>query len=215
MKKANLFLAVATGVMMTSCAGETKHEEETADAAEATTEEVVAEIANWTINAEKSAVKWEGSVTGGQVYSHFGSISIQEGSMASEGQAMTAGKVVIDMTSIAPEDEGYSEEHPAADLIGHLATADFFDIENNPNATFEFTRMEEMSVFGNLSIRGRSNEEELIIDSMEVNEAGELHIVGHLDFDRQKYDVAWVHYMEDVLLSDNINLQFDITGSKS
>ncbi|HAW18957.1 MAG TPA: hypothetical protein DCX14_02140 [Flavobacteriales bacterium] len=215
MKKINLFLAVAAaGVMMTSCAGETKHEEETTEATEAT-EEVVAEVANWTINAEKSTVRWEGSVTGGQVYSHFGSISVKEGTMTSEGETMTAGKVAIDMTTIAPEDEGYSEERPAADLVGHLATADFFDIENNPNATFEFTRMEGMSVFGNLNIRGKSNEEELIIDSMEVNEAGELHIVGHLDFDRQKYDVAWKHYMEDVLLSDNINLQFDITGSKS
>ena len=33
-------------------------------------------------------------------------------------------------------------------------------------------------------------------------------------FDRQKYNVAWVHFMKDVLLADDIALELVVTAKK-
>ena len=37
---------------------------------------------------------------------------------------------------------------------------------------------------------------------------------GVLVFDRQKYDVKWEHYVEDYVLSDDIEIKLEIVASK-
>ena len=126
-----LITAISVSVALASCAGggETASEETT------TTEETVETIA-WTLDPAASNIRWEGGTAGAQVYSHFGNISIQEGMVVTEGGSLVNGKFAIDMTTINPQDENYSEEHPASDLVGHLASDEFFSIETYPTATF-------------------------------------------------------------------------------
>ena len=92
---------------------------------------------------------------------------------------------------------------------------DFFDAENHPTAMFEVTGSEGNTVNGNLTVRGKTNPESLTIESMEVAEDGAAMIKGSMTFDRQKYDVAWEHYLQDVILSDDIKLDFNITAKKA
>ena len=83
-----------------------------------------------------------GETAGAMVYSHFGDIKIKSGKLSTEGGNITAGNFIVDMTTIDPKDEGYSEENPAAKLVGHLATADFFNVEEYPESSFEITSVE-------------------------------------------------------------------------
>jgi len=203
-----LITAISVSVALASCAGggETASEETT------TTEETVETIA-WTLDPAASNIRWEGGTAGAQVYSHFGNISIQEGMVVTEGGSLVNGKFAIDMTTINPQDENYSEEHPASDLVGHLASDEFFSIETYPTATFVVKSAEGNTVTGDLTIKGKTNEETINVESMNIAEDG-MTATGTLVFDRQKYDVAWAHYLKDVVLSDDITLNITLAAKK-
>ncbi|MBK8659129.1 MAG: YceI family protein [Bacteroidetes bacterium] len=46
-------------------------------------------------------------------------------------------------------------------LLGHLSSPDFFDIANNPTASFVISSVEGNTAKGTLTIRGKANEETL------------------------------------------------------
>lgn len=173
-----------------------------------------AEQTTYAVDAQASNVMWESGTSGVQVYSHAGNISVLEGSVMAEGDKIIGGSFAIDMTSIVPTDENFSEEHPAADLVGHLSTDDFFATADHPTANFEITSVEGTALTGNLTVRGTTNVEVVNLESIEVAEDGSLKAKGTLVFDRQKYGVAWAHYLKDVLLKDDISLQIDLVANK-
>lgn len=215
------FLMLGALFFMASCGGNKPQQEETAaheghdhadhshdhDAADA-------EETTYVVDTESSTVRWEGGTSGIQVYSHFGHINILEGSVVAMGDKISGGSFTIDMTSIDPKDDGYSEEHPASDLVGHLSTDDFFATAEHPTSTFEVTSVDGTAITGNLTVRGTTNEEVVNLESIDVAEDGTLNAKGTLVFDRQKYGVAWEHYMKDVLLKDDISLQIDLVAKK-
>jgi len=206
-------MAIASGALLVSCSqGNTETSNETAEATETAETTEVAESATWTVNTDESNVRWEGGTAGAMVYSHFGSIKIKSGSVTTDGGAISGGTFEIDMTTINPEDDGYSEDHPASDLVGHLSTPDFFNTAEFPTASFTVKSMDGNTITGDLTIRGNTNEETIALESMEIAE-GNMSATGTLVFDRQKYDVAWAHYMEDVILSDDITLNITLVAA--
>lgn len=213
------FLMLGAMFFLASCGGnkETASTEtegtETHDGHDHGAETVKAEPMTYAVDAEASNIRWEGGTSGVTVYSHFGNINIQEGNLVLEGDALTGGSFVVDMTSIDPKDEGYSEENTPADLVGHLSTGDFFLVEEYPTASFEITSVTDGNIMGNLTIRGITNPETVVVESMNVTENG-INAKGTLTFDRQKYDVKYAHYLKDVLLKDDIELQIDLVASK-
>ncbi|MGB0402659.1 MAG: YceI family protein [Salibacteraceae bacterium] len=203
MKKLSLMVStLAFGLFMTSCGGEAKTTEAAPAAEEATTENVEAKTMN--IDAAASTVGWSGSVVGG--YSHNGTVAIKEGSLEMTGENLTGGSIMIDMTTMVPLDSNYGEGHTSEDLIGHLSTADFFDVANNPTALFEITGSDLAAgtISGNLTVRGKTNPE--TVTNVQFDSEGGA-AKGVLVFDRQKYDVAYVSTMKDMVLSDDIELQ--------
>ncbi len=221
MKRSYLFLsAIAVSGLMVACSGggsgeHAGEDHSNAEETAAPAEEPMAEAATWTVDGAASNVRWEGGTSGAQVYSHYGDIMISEGKVMTEGDKITGGSFVIDMTTIDPKDEGYSEEHPASDLVGHLSTADFFAVEENPTASFTIKSITDNTIVGDLTVRGKTNEETVTINGMEMSEDGSaMTATGTLVFDRQKYDVAWAHYLEDVILSDDISLEIRLVANK-
>ncbi len=214
MKKNLLFItAISVSVALASCAGggETASEETTAAPEEAAAP--TAETITWNVDPATSNIRWEGGTAGAQVYSHFGNIAIQEGVVMTEAGNLANGEFVIDMTTINPKDENYSEEHPASDLVGHLASDDFFSVETYPTAAFVVKSAEGNVITGDLTIKGKTNEETINVESVNISEDG-MTAAGTLVFDRQKYDVAWAHYLEDVVLSDDITLNITLSAKK-
>lgn len=204
---------------MASCGGEKPAETETTHEEHSDhdghdhgdTEETQAEPSTYVVDTEASNIRWEGTAVG--VYSHFGNIAIQDGNITVEGNAITAGSFTIDMTSIDPQDENYSPEGPKEKLVGHLGSGDFFDIENNPTATFEITSVEGDQMTGNLTLRGHTDEEVLTINQLEIAEDGKMTASATVSFDRQKYGAAY-SFATDMVLADDIDLQIRIVASK-
>ena len=214
MKKTLLMSSVALAAFaFTACnGGGTEKTEKKAETTEETTTEEAAE-ATYNVNTEASNIRWEGSTAGVQVYSHYGDLDISEGSVTTKGDMISSGSFTVDMTSINPKDSGYSEEHPASDLVGHLTTGDFFLVDSFPTASFVVTGHEGDKLMGDLTIRGNTNPETIMVETLEVSD-NDMTAKGKLVFDRQKYDVAWEHYMKDVTLSDDIELDITLQASK-
>ncbi len=162
------------------------------------------------IDAANSSVNWTGGVVkigGEHMYSHTGTLNIEAGKVSLKNGALAAGKIIIDMKSMVPTDDNYGGEgHTAKDLVGHLSSADFFNVEEFPTASFEFRGVEGNPLLGRMNIRGVSNEETLENVTIE-NADGVVTIIGTMTIDRQKYDVAYDMGAEDKLISDDIDLK--------
>lgn len=112
-----------------------------------------------TYHITSGQINWTASKPTGQ---HLGTVEIAGGSIASKGNDVLSGSFDVNMSSIRniDLDEGNGKEK----LEGHLKSADFFDVENNPQATFVVTKATPVSdqamathnVTGNLMIKGIS-----------------------------------------------------------
>ncbi|WP_339611627.1 YceI family protein [uncultured Planktosalinus sp.] len=81
------------------------------------------------MKVKESTITWKGKKVLG---SHHGTIKLANGSMVIDGDQITDGKFVIDMTSINVVDlEGENKEK----LEGHLKSDDFFGVEKHPTST--------------------------------------------------------------------------------
>jgi len=205
--------AVAVSSLFIASCGETPKEaitETENTMTEVTTEEVVTYKAE-----EKSKVNWMGEVAG--VYGHEGYVHLDNGTLELKGDKIIGGTFVVDMTNIVPTDSAsYKEEEGrrASDLAGHLSTEDFFHTGEHPTSTFVITNVEGNTVTGNLTVRGNTNEETMNIESLETN-GDEVMMTGKMVFDRQNYNVSWVHFMKDMILSDDITITYSLVAKKS
>ncbi|AUC21133.1 polyisoprenoid-binding protein [Polaribacter sejongensis] len=148
MKRIVLSLVLVASVL-TACKGEKK---EKVEAKEAVKVEVnVAERNN--VDTSVSVLNWAGSKPGG---AHNGTIALKSGGLLIEEGKLTSGEFVIDMTSIVNLDIP-ADKKGNAKLVGHLTSADFFDVATYPTSSFVITSVKEvegkLAVTGNLQIK--------------------------------------------------------------
>ncbi len=107
---------------------------------------------------EKSTFGWVGKKVTGQ---HNGVISITSGQVTVAGNSVTGGTFVVDMTTI--KDLDIKDDKDRAKLERHLKSADFFEVETYPTATFVISSVTPLSpgeqdanhsVTGDLTIKG-------------------------------------------------------------
>lgn len=147
------------------------------------------------IDIEKSIVGWIGR---NAKYAHHGKITIKSGRLVVEDKKIINGEVVLDMTTISDDD--LADEMLKGVLEKHLKSSDFFDVENYPQASFEFESVGKIDVAhfgapncvinGSLTIRGLANPIEFPAMIVPM-ENGVLNGQAHFDFDRTLWDV---HY---------------------
>jgi len=178
----------------------------------------VAEAAKYTADAEASTVTWTGSAP---TKSHNGTISISEGSLALDGGKLTGGNFIIDMNSIVNldlEDETYNGK-----LIGHLKSADFFDVENNGFSAFAITGVEDNDgktmVKGNLTIKGIKKNIEfpatVSVDGNSVSFTSEVFNIDRTEWDIKYKSGKFFEDLKDKLINDNIELSFTVKATKA
>ncbi|MEO0795170.1 MAG: YceI family protein [Verrucomicrobiota bacterium] len=87
------------------------------------------------LEAKRTKVRWVGRNLLNQ---HYGEIIAKDGflELNANGQP-TAGKVTVDLRKIINHD--IEDKSLAKGLISHLASADFFDVENHPDAFYELS----------------------------------------------------------------------------
>lgn len=135
------------------------------------------------INVEESIVKWTGYKVTGQ---HEGTISLESGVLIFDGDKLTGGKFVMDMTTINTTD---IEGDYKAKLDGHLKSDDFFGVKKHKAALLNFTSVKQIgnkyTIKGDLTIKGITNEVTFTMTIFKDSAVTELKV------DRTKFDVKY------------------------
>lgn len=201
-----LFLSAIAFVFAACNNGASTTAEEAGDAAEATVESVT-----YAVDAAASSVIWKGSKITGD--NHNGTIGISEGKINVEGEAITAGNFIIDMTSIANTD-GMDEENTGK-LIGHLKSSQFFAVDSIGTASFEVTSGTVDQLTGNLTIKGITKEISFPY-TLTLTE-GAATASASFSFDRSEWDIRYgsgkfYDGLGDNLINDAIELVISLSA---
>ena len=126
------------------------------------------------------------------------------------------------MTSIVNLDIENSEKN--AQLVGHLNSADFFNIEEFPTAKMEITSVKKQKsensnyeITGDLTIKGIKNS---IVFPSKVEIDGDIvSATAKIVFDRSKYDVrygsgSFFDDLGDKIIYDDIELGVELIANK-
>jgi len=101
------------------------------------------------VDSELSEVHWKGSKKSG---SHKGEVAIKRGKLGIDKGKVIDGYFEIDMLSISVNEE--LENDYASKLVGHLSSADFFEIEKYTLSTLKLMSATKDSISAILTIRG-------------------------------------------------------------
>ncbi|WP_411032293.1 YceI family protein [Spongiimicrobium sp. 3-5] len=105
------------------------------------------------VKTSESKVTWKAyKVTG----SHTGTVDLKSGSLLFDGDKLTGGEFVVDMSSLISTD---LEGEYKGKLEGHLKSDDFFGVATHPTSKLVFTSVEasgknSYEVTGDLTIKG-------------------------------------------------------------
>ncbi len=202
----------ASALVMSAIAFNSCADKPAAPAVADNTPAILKGVATLNVDGTASKLMWKGDMLG--LYSHEGLITISNGSLNVKDGAITGGTFTIDMNTITPTDNGYDAEHKKEDLVGHLSGNDFFDVANNPTATFAISSITGNTGKGTLTVRGISNEEtiENVVIAAEGTDA--VKVTGTVKFDRKKYNVNFDMPVKDKVLSNEIVMNVELIAKK-
>ncbi len=173
----------------------------------------IAVIASTSVLAQKKEVKegtinWTGKKVTGQ---HTGTLKLSEGFLVFEGENITGGEFIVDMTSLKVTDleAGKGKEK----LEGHLSSDDFFGIEKHKTAKLVVTKAKktdkDYKMAGDLTIKGKTNP--IQFDLMMNGDAASTTLM----VDRTKYDIkygsgSFFDNLGDKAISDEFELAVNL-----
>lgn len=200
------------GITFVACKSEKK--ESKLEIAENKAQIVLIEDGVYAANVETSTLNWKGFKPTG---SHNGVVAIKEGNLTVRNEKVTEGKFTFDMASITvldiPADDKYN-----AKLVNHLKSPDFFDVENNPTATFEIIGVEGDKIKGNLIVKEISKPVEFIAKLVETEEGVEFS-AEPFKIDRTEYNIQYkskkfFENIKDKFINDEFEISFKVKASK-
>ncbi|MFS2189868.1 YceI family protein [Mucilaginibacter sp. Mucisp84] len=173
------------------------------------------ETQKFEIISAKSNIDWIGrKVTG----AHNGTIAIKDGSLTFADGQLTGGKFDIDTTSIKILD--ITDPATNAQFAGHLASDDFFNSENYPEAQFVVTAINKGSngtyrITGDLTIKGITHS--VSFDAQVATAADTVNATGKVVVDRTKYGMRFrsgnfFKDLGDTLIYNDFDLNVNITA---
>lgn len=197
-----------TAMMLVSCG---KDKPITSESNEVTTTK---EGTTYKVDTLNSKIEWRGyKVFKSDNTSHFGTIGFESGDVTVKDGKLESGKFVADMTSLTSVDLKDDAEQ-LQKLNGHLKSADFFEVEKFPTASYEITKVTADSsgsdyntvIDGNLTIKG-------ITKPVQFNanvslKEGEVSIATQQkDISREDFGVKFQLPVQNGLIKNEVNIQ--------
>ena len=164
----------------------------------------------FSLNKKESSITWKGAMQFIPNADHIGYVDISRGQLVIEKGILVGGLFEIDMKTITLKDEG-SEN----DLIRHLKSSDFFDVDKFPISSFEINHVETSTkgskITGNLTIKGITHS--VTFPAKVQKRDQELQASGKLTIDRTQWGIQYrsgkfFDNLADEAISDSI--EFDI-----
>jgi polyisoprenoid-binding protein YceI len=218
-----LFLAACTNAPESDKAATSEAKEVAANTADET----------WEVKTKDSKIEWIGTKVTGY---HTGEVPVKDGDIYVKGGKVTGGKFVMDLAGMTVSGPKSVDAASNAKLLGHLKSADFFDVEKNPEATFELTdlkpfegnvkdtadpRQEEINEYkvgnpthtvnGNLTIKGVTKNIEF---PARITVSGDTAAaVAKFNIDRRQWNITYPGKPDDLIRND-IHLGIAIKAKK-
>ena len=131
------------------------------------------------IDQKTSTLVWTGHAEVG-TYAPSGTLSVREGQIVLENGSLVGANLVIDMTSMTTTNP---------DLLHHLKSSDFFDVDRYPTATIKIDRIAGTTVFGSMTLKGKSAAFQSPVRVTQAN--GRFTIAGKVTLDRTQYGITY------------------------
>jgi len=166
MKNKGILLASAVAFLATACSSDTTENNDIVKVASVT----------YTLDKDNSTLSWKGMMS--PEYFHLGTVEFSEGSLTMEGDKVTAGTFVVDMSTI--ENTDIEDEGKAEGLVRHLKglddndhhkPADFFNIQKFPNVEVTLGNYKDGKLSTTLNILGQSLTQDVVV-AISTNDAG-------------------------------------------
>ena len=176
----------------------------------------------YTVDPAASSIAWTGGkLVGGD--EHTGTLSITEGRLAVQGEAITAGDFVVDMNSLTVTD--LDENSGKSKLEGHLKNEDFFEANTYPTSTFEITGVEAVTgepgvthrLTGNLTMKGVAKQ---VTIPANVTVSGDRITANTpaFEIDRQQWGIQYgsgaLGIAQDKIIKDEMVLEIDLVATR-
>ena len=187
----------------------------------------------WKVETANSKIEWIGTKVSGY---HTGEIPIKSGDLYVNDGNVSGGKFVLDVAGISVSGPKSVNAESNTKLLGHLKSADFFDVEKHPEATFELTdikpfqgnvsdtadpRQEEINeykvgnpthtVSGNMTIKGVTKNIEFPA-RITVN-GDKAEAIAKFNINRKQWNIVYPGKPDD-LIRDDIHLGIKIQAEK-
>lgn len=168
------------------------------------------------IDTKESVVTWKCSMVFADKGSHNGFVSLSNGQLILERDQLVGGTVEVEMKTIA--DDHHRNDN---NLIEHLQSPDFFDVQKFPIATFTITRVapegSTINVTGKLTIKGITRD---VTFPAKVESKGRALLAnGKMTIDRAQWDVRYgsgkfFDDLADKAISDTIEFEMKLVAKK-
>lgn len=210
MMKNILIAALTTGALLMSC---NKEKPVTSESGEVTTTK---DGTVYVVDTLNSKLEWKGyKIVKSDNTSHFGTIKFESGDVTVKDGKLESGKFVADMTSLSNVDLKDAADQKSK-LEGHLKSADFFEVERFPTASYEITKVTYSDsgdyntvLDGNLTVKGITKPAKFNAN-VSVNDNGVSIATEPTDINREEFGVKFKMPVENGLLKDEINLQIAV-----
>lgn len=170
-----------------------------------------------TVDPMASSLNWTAKKVGG---GHNGTVKLNKGTLNLEGNKLTGGSFVMDMTTIADADQN-------ARLTTHLKSEDFFGVEKNPTSTFTITKaalvgkakggMSNYNITGDLTIKGITHP--VSFPAVVKVNGNSAEASAKVTVDRLKYDIKFrsgiIGTATDKIIEDTFTLDVKLVAGKS
>lgn len=158
------------------------------------------------IDQKASSLTWIGHAEVG-TYAPSGSLSIREGQILFENGSLLGANLVIDMTSM-------TQSNP--DLLHHLRSPDFFDVEHYPTAVIKIDRIAGGMVFGSMALKNKSAPFQSPVKVTQSN--GRFNILGKVTLDRTQYGIiynstSFFSSLGNNAIRNTFEVEFSLTGA--
>jgi len=172
----------------------------------------------YSVVVDRTELSWIGKEISTKI--HTGTLNLIDGTIQIIDENTINGNITIDMSSINVTDlQGRAKEM----LEGHLRSADFFEVENYPNATLNFksksyNKLKNLIDFeGQLTIKDISNP--IFFSATLIESSPYLKAKSILSFDRSKYNVrfrsgSFFENLGDKLILDDIDVNIVLVTEK-